>query len=336
MDDSTTARRLREQIAKFSGVLSRGMGKVASRFLREMVYGIQASESVKLSEIARALHEEIAVKKTHERLVRQLGREGLGERLQENLLRYAAGRVGTDSLLVLDVSEVTKRYARKMQYLSKVRDGTDGEIKPGYWTMNVIATDTGGKHVVPLYHKLYSANAPEFESENVEMLAAVDAVGKQVHGRGIWVIDRGGDRKEVIVPLANDGARFIIRLRGDRDLVCGTTRASALELARDCPCPYTETVVKGKGGDRKVYDISFGFRRVKLPAELRCTRQLWLLVVNGFGETPLMLLTTEPLRRKRAVLWKIASSYFRRWGIEETIRYVKQSYGLEDVRVLRY
>jgi len=59
-------------------------------------------------------------------------------------------------------------------------------------------------------------------------------------------------------------------------------------------------------------------------------------VVKGFGETPLMLLTTEPLRRKRAALWKIASSYFRRWGIEETIRYVKQSYGLEDVRVLRY
>jgi len=124
------------------------------------------SESVKLSEIARALHEEIAVKKTHERLVRQLGREGLGERLQENVLRYAAGHVGTDSLLVLDVSEVTKPYARKMGYLCKVRDGTDGQIKyatahlrPGYSTMNVIATDTEGKHIVALYHKLYSANA---------------------------------------------------------------------------------------------------------------------------------------------------------------------------------
>ena len=91
--------------------------------------------------------------------------------------------------------------------------------------------------------------------------------------------------------------------------------------------------MKGKGSERNVYDISFGYCRVKLP---QCDQQLWLLVVKGFGEEPLMLLTTEPLRRNRRVLWRVALSYFKRWDIEETIRYLKQSYGLEDVRVLRY
>ncbi len=63
---------------------------------------------------------------------------------------------------------------------------------------------------------------------------------------------------------------------------------------------------------------------------------LGLLVVSGFGHEPMMLLTTEPLRRSRKVLWRMVRAYIRRWAIEETIRYIKQSYELEDVRVLNY
>ena len=50
----------------------------------------------------------------------------------------------------------------------------------------------------------------------------------------------------------------------------------------------------------------------------------------------MMLLTTEPLRRSRKVLWRLVQAYMRRWAIEETLRYVKQSYEVEDVRVLNY
>lgn len=49
-----------------------------------------------------------------------------------------------------------------------------------------------------------------------------------------------------------------------------------------------------------------------------------------------MLLTNKPLRRSRKVLWRLVRAYLRRWSIEETIRFVKQSYDLENVRVLNY
>ena len=42
------------------------------------------------------------------------------------------------------------------------------------------------------------------------------------------------------------------------------------------------------------------------------------------------------IRRSRKVLWRVVRAYFRRWSIEETIRFVKQSYDLENVRVLNY
>ena len=49
-----------------------------------------------------------------------------------------------------------------------------------------------------------------------------------------------------------------------------------------------------------------------------------------------MLLTTEPLRRNKKILRRILSSYLKRWSIEETIRFIKQTYDLENIRVMKY
>jgi hypothetical protein len=49
-----------------------------------------------------------------------------------------------------------------------------------------------------------------------------------------------------------------------------------------------------------------------------------------------MLLTNVALRRSRKLLWNMVRSYFRRWAIEESIRFWKQSYDVENIRVLGY
>jgi hypothetical protein len=54
---SRTAEKIRQQIAGFSGNLSRGLKKPAQRFVGEMIYGIQARKSVHLTEIGRSLGE---------------------------------------------------------------------------------------------------------------------------------------------------------------------------------------------------------------------------------------------------------------------------------------
>jgi hypothetical protein len=63
---------------------------------------------------------------------------------------------------------------------------------------------------------------------------------------------------------------------------------------------------------------------------------LWLVVVKGFGQKPLMLLTTQTMRRNRQVIWWVVSAYLTRWRVEDTIRFIKQSYNLEDIRVMNY
>lgn len=333
MDYSRVARKLREKMAKFSGEVSGGLPKVAKRFISEMVYGIQASQSVVLTKIARTLEESISVKKVEERLSRQLGRKGLGSMIQKNVLKLASRRIGEDTLLILDPSDIRKKYAKKMEYLSKVHDGSEQEIGSGYWFCKVVATEIKGDGMIPVAMKLYSSDAPDHISENREILDIMEMVSEATDKRGIWVMDRGGDRKDLMYPLSKRDCRFLVRLIGHRHLIHGKNIGLAREIADSCPCLYRETVVKIEDGKEKVYYLEFGFRNVYLPGR---GETLGLLVVRGFGQEPMMLLTTEPLRRNRKVLWRLIEAYMRRWAIEETIRFIKQSYDVEDVRVLNY
>ncbi len=109
---------------------------------------------------------------------------------------------------------------------------------------------------------------------------------------------------------------------------------NALELAENTKCPYRQTIVKIDNGKEKIYHISYGYRKIKLP--MHKDKQLYMLVVKGFGRKPMMLITTEPLSRNKEVLQRILESYLTRWKIEETIRFIKQEYDLENIRVLKY
>lgn len=333
MNATKVARNLRTRIGRFSGDLSKGLCVKAQRFVAEMVYGIQASESVMLTEVARTLEEATSIKKTQERLSRNLQRPELGETVQDNLLRMAEGHIGEDTLLIIDPSDLSKKYAKKMEYLATVRDGSAHDFALGYWMLHIIGAEVDSNSMVPLYHRLWSADAPDFTSENDEILRGIDAVAKHVGQRGLWVMDRGGDRINLFAPLLERGYRFLFRLVGNRHLIFNKQKLLAEDIAWTCPCPFKQTVTRMEHGKEKAYPLRFGFRKVRLPNR---PEPLCLLVIHGLGETPLMLLTTEALKRSYKSLWHLLQAYLKRWSIEETIRYVKTCYDLENVRVLNY
>jgi hypothetical protein len=325
--------KLKEQIHVFSGKLSLGLPKVARRFIEESIYGIQTKQSVHLSEIARALNDKVSLIKTINRLSRQLSRDNLWQKLSAALLKLAAKGVGDDTLLILDLSDITKPYAKGMEYLAQVYNGSDKTIGDGYWTVNVAACETKSSEVVPLYCRLHSQLAPNYLGENLEIERAVKMVSDAVSGRGIWVIDRGADRREMFDYFLTEKRRFIIRLKGDRNLLCKGKTILASEIAKRCSLPYTEVVIREEKSVEKRFDISFGFCQVKLPDN---PVPLDMVVISGYGQEPIMLLTNLSLQKNRKVLSFAMESYITRWKIEETIRFIKQSYCLEDIRLLSY
>jgi hypothetical protein len=113
-----------------------------------------------------------------------------------------------------------KKYAEKMECLARVRDSSEnGEIVDGYWTNQVVASDVDSNEITPLYMSPHSQNSPAFFSENEEILKAIDQVGTAIHNRGIWVIDRGGDRDALYIPLLQNKRDFLIRMVGSRDVI---------------------------------------------------------------------------------------------------------------------
>jgi DNA polymerase III alpha subunit len=142
------------QIREFSRILSEGLPKVAKRFMGEVMYGMLSRQSVHVAQIARSLKEPIRPIKTLNRLCRQLGREGLGEKVTENLISEGAAHVGQDTVLIADVSDISKKYAKKMEHLAEVRDGSEGTIGKGYQTVQVAGAEVERGKISPLYERL--------------------------------------------------------------------------------------------------------------------------------------------------------------------------------------
>jgi hypothetical protein len=314
MQDSKLRARLKAQLTKFSSELCAGLSRPIEKFVNQMLFGIQASQDVKLSNIARSLKEDIPLIKTEDRLSRNLKTAELEIELTSQLARMASQRVSANTVLCLDLSDIRKEYAKKMEYLAPVHDGSTGEVHAGYWLCDVTGAEVNGSEIVPLYQKLYSAEAAEFVSENAEVLAGIDLVRTHTQGRGIWTVDRGGDRKKLLEPLLDRHERFVIRSTGRRFVIDRkNVSRSVAELGARCRLRHQARIVKIEDGQEKTYDLRYGVERIRLVGR---PEQLCLVVVAGFGEEPMLLLTNAlDGARDSQSLWWIARIYLTRWKI---------------------
>ena len=331
MNNSLTAHKVRAQLQRFLGVLSPRFSVPELKFLGDMLYGIQAAKDVKLSCIGRALDEDIPLRKTEMRLGRNLGREGFAGRVFDAIAREGARNIGKDTVIAVDPTDIRKLYARKMENLAAVRDGDKDEPGRGYWLCAAVSCQSGGRRITPLHLRLWSHEADGFVSENAEMFAAIDAVRAHAGRRGIYAIDRGGDRDEVFNHLADNKLGFVIRLVGNRNLVSRKREALAERLAGKCKMRYAETIRRETPEGEKVYAIEYGSMPVRLPHR---DEELRIVAVRGFGDKPMMLLTTLASEGSRKSHWQAVEGYLTRWRVEDAIRFVKQSYRLEDIRLL--
>jgi hypothetical protein len=331
--NSKIAGKIKAQITRFAHKMSGGYKKPVRKWMIQMLYGIQASKDVKLSNIARSLNEEIPLIKTETRLSRHLGRMDLTEPINGKLIAEGSKRIQQETVIALDLSDLDKPYAEKMEYLALVRDGSTGETKSkGYWLLDILGADVEGEDLIPLYGELYSQEADHFRSENRQILDAMDRVVEGIGLKGIWAMDRGGDRSRLFKGFLDRKIRFVVRLVGDRDLMLQDgQKKSALKIAWGCHCPHQRELRIERDGETKKRTISVGQLRVRLPFS---GEPLCLVVVKGWGEKPMMLLSNV-LVQSQGVM-RILEIYLTRWKCEESYRFIKQAYNLEDVRVLSY
>jgi len=85
-----------------------------------MIYGIQACEDVKLSNISRSLKEDIPLNKTEVRLSGNLSSTDFSDKINYEVTRLASNRITEDMVLAIDHGDIHSPYAKAMEHLCKM------------------------------------------------------------------------------------------------------------------------------------------------------------------------------------------------------------------------
>ncbi len=315
-------RNRRGELRQFLHLFCPKLRRPARKFFFQALVGILLSGSLTVSQWLGFVYDRCRVRFwRHKRLLNQInGGSWDASAVLAGYQHRWGEKVGADTPLIVDLSDLPRRRARKLKYLSHVRDGSAGGLVNGYWCLEIYAR--WDKHcVTPMLLHPYSSDDPAVLSENAMILRGVEQVFTATAGRGVLVMDRGADRDRLLIPWIDAGRKFVVRLRGDRHVRLNNGVCVEVSLLID-------RMLADAAGRRIVW------RQVTLPE--RPHHPLWLVakVLPG-RDRPLIVLGTlrsENLSQAKAVL-----QYYRwRWSCEESARFLKTSLGLEKIGLRKY
>ena len=240
--------------------------------------------------------------------------------------------------IILDLSDIAKPFAKRLDYLATVRDGSTGELVNGYWLIELYAS-VSRKNPVPILLEPFSHEEPYSPGQNPVVLAAVHKVFELTDNRGVLVVDRGFDGWAMFEDWLDNKYRFVARLVGNRHLLRFYSGSGqwlpirADQLADQTPTPYRFHKLVKRYGKPSFRVTQIGWVKVRLPGR---DEDLTLVVSRLAGvDKPMMLLTNLPVENLKDAK-RVLRLYIRRWECEEGIRFLKCQVNLEKIRTFRW
>jgi len=324
---STLGHNLKRGIFNFCSKLSDGLKRPSKKFITDMVYGIIASKSSYLTEMARKLNEKIALDKTVERLSRNLMNFEDAETLTENYMNTVKAHFDESTVLLVDDSDIAKPYSQKLEGLCRVKDGSTGEFADGYWFAGVSALTANHKQPIPVYSRVYSSTEEGYAGNNTETLKSLKFMSKHFPKTNIRAFDRGYDGSYIFDYLIRSEENFIVRSVGKRHCIYKGETVAVSALASKFKGKYK---LKHKTREGREVNCKISILPIFLPKYPDVP--LSLVICRGFGKEPLMLLTNLSNDDQRLGV-TISKVYLMRWRIEEYYRFKKQGFGFEKFLV---
>lgn len=329
MPDSGLSKPIRRRLYAFAHRLASPFtDSRRRRFIQDMLPGLLISGHVHLTKVARAISPGDAnIHSVEKRLSTHLGSEHWDlSPLAGELLARSARMVTPDTLLTADLTDLAKPYAHKLEGLGHVPDGSapSKPIVAGYMLFEAYVR-VGTWQLFPLVLEPLRTYAGAATSENAEISAHVLCIHQAVGGQGTWLLDRGFDRDELMLPWLCSQLAFVIRQRGDRHVRLADGRQLALTAVAAELQPPAWPSRWPKAG----YTSSRGVGLPEAPDE-----ELLLVVHWRKPEAePLLLLVSPAARRPgRRAEWFV-KAYGKRWGVEDATWGIKQRLHLEEFLV---
>ena len=329
------------------------------KWIRDVLTGMIAGRSTMLSEIARHTKGEAGLFHKVKRLSRGLNSDRLNDaKLQaahfERVSRFTRKNDGAGVVIGVDYTDISHKYARPERKKGMPScicwNGSDGGTSMGIPVVQLEASLPDGNQLPVLLHPFLHKGKDAKHSQNLEFIDAIKLAAPFVGSQAFWCFDRGFDGSALIHGVDAATIRWIVRLncgtQKQRELYMADGRRlivndAALETIPRFKLDIKNSRKKARNTGKKSTTLEIGFRKVFLSDQKTHSRATGpartLIVVWGFGKTPQVLLVSEELTGKAAIL-EAAKAYGRRWKAEEATRSIKESRGwglrLEDMRAL--
>lgn len=319
---------MKRKIVNYTNNMSSGLSKPDRKFLCDMLYGLSAGKDIKISSIARNLHENIKLDNTIERLCKHLSLFDNINIVNNNYYSFINRLIPDNPIALFDDSDITKIHGKEFEDLDIVRDASDinNSYKPGYHMCNATVLTKNEKQPLPIYSKVYSSKSDGFISSNEETYKSIDAVRSCLKKKSLMVFDRGYDDVKLFNYVLSNDDDILVRLKENR---CFLFKGKKKRLN----AVYDNRKGKIKmrllfQGEKK--DVYISYTRATLPKD---GREYTLIFVYGLGKCEkFMLLTNKKIDNKEDVI-KLVRIYLDRWRIETYHRSIKTEYKYEDIRV---
>ena len=333
---TTNTYEMKREILNFAKKMSINLDKPSSKFISDMIFGIEKSQSILFSDIARELSEDTKLKHTIERLC--INCNNFDENKLNNLENNYFNEVekllpNNEIILIEDDSDINKEYSKKLEDLCVVRDASKQKetFVNGYHVCEIASLTKNEKQPVSLYSKIYSTVSENFISCNNETMKAEDFVLNRLrnnNAKKIFIKDRGYDTFELFLKNLKDDVSFIVRLDGNRNMLFKGKSRLVKEVAK---------TRKGKVHAKLMYkgenvDCYISYTTVQFPKYKEKDLTLIIIYRDGEEDNPMYLLTDMKVKNKDEVI-KYAKMYMLRWRIEEYFRAKKQNYDFENFRI---
>lgn len=326
---TTNTYEMKREILNFSEKVSKSLNKSENKFIKDIEYGIAASGSCLISNMARSLNEDIKLKNTIERLCDNLNAFDNTEKLYNNYINTIGDVYGVEPIALFDDSDIAKEYGIKFEDLDDVIDASskDKKITKGYHVCESVILTEKEKQPISTYSRVYSCKSEVFKSKNNYTIESINSVIKVLNRQFTGVFDRGYDDNKIIDYMDKTNNYFVIRMNDRRTFLFKNKKKNAYEEA-----------IKRKGkirmelwfDDNEVYEVYLSHTKVTLPSK---KKDYELVFCYGLSEErPLILLTNRSIHSKEDVI-KVLRLYFSRWRIEEYFRAKKQEYEFENIRL---
>ena len=252
-------------------------------------------------------------------------------KLDENILKIGSNLAFSDHVdILIDKSDLAKPYAKKMENLKPIADGSDNyKVKNGFETTNFMMKTKQHNHYM-LYSEVQDPNEMTQKEKEHVVIDKLDTVFSDK--KRLYIGDSGYSGETNINQFLQNDDDFILRLKSNRTMdICESKEfdytaeiLGQLQSKWNLQTITTSVSYNGRCGTAKISMITGFLEKV--------FQELTFIIITSTIGSPMILVTNlkcnDLLDAK-----KIYFKYLSRWKIEQSFKFMKEQYKLEKFHV---